>query len=96
MSKQIAPINIWKNGEIKEAHYFDLESINDNLSSIAVFKYTLLEEISNDTPKEIINVIHEITNGNLIMSETDYAKWDNSNEAAYFWAAKKLGISIIE
>jgi hypothetical protein len=81
---QIEPIQIWKNGQVKVATIFDLKITIDDLSSSASFCYSLIEESTN-----------VLISGNLEMSTDEYAEWDNSNEAAYLWAAEKLGLVII-
>jgi hypothetical protein len=92
---QIQPVQIWKNGQNKEANNFGLRIIADDLSSSATFYYCLSEEGSTGTPEELSSFLNVLSDGNLSMSSEEYDEWDNSNEAAYAWAATKLGLVII-
>ena len=84
--KQIEPVQIWQNGQIVDAQWLDAICINDNLENSATF----LWQLYNDN-----NVSNVLTQGNLVMSDEDYANWD-SNEYAYNWIAEKISLIIIE
>jgi hypothetical protein len=81
--KTIQPIIIWNNGINSNAVIFSLNCINDNLKNQAVFNYQLFD----------INLV-QLTEGFLTMSEPDYSTDWFSNDAAYNWAAKELGLII--
>jgi len=93
--KQIQPVNIWINGQIKQANYLGMYSINDDLSSVATFYYQLLKvttDQNNNTNSQ------QLSQGNLTMSGTDYEDWgdnDNINQEAYVWAADQLNLVLV-
>ena len=82
--KNIQPINIWINGQSKEATQLNAYVVNDNLKDSATFYYSLLT---------IDNLM--ISEGNIQMSGSDYNGW-LTNEYAYDFIANKLGLTIIE
>jgi hypothetical protein len=84
--KQIQPISIWVNGQLKTATLFSLIIINDNLLDSATFYWQLLDA---DSVK--------LQDGNLTMDAADYAVWSSTqdiNQSAYDWAANKLNITL--
>ncbi len=103
MAKQIQPVNIWINGEVKVAEQFSLRSINDDLETNATFYYDLKEAdvVSQDVDgSDITTPGASIANGNLYMNGQDYSDWGNQsgvdiNTWAYEWAAAKLNLTII-
>ena len=85
--KQIQPISIWVNGQQQTATLFSLIIINDNLLNSATFYWQLLDA---DAVK--------LADGNLTMGEPDYDVWGSTvdvNQAAYYWAASKLSITLV-
>lgn len=94
--KKINPVNVWINGEQKEAKYLVAISIQDTLNDengSANFSYSLNESSVDDEGNEIVGAI--LINGNVIMDPDEYAAWDNSNDGAYQFIAAKLNLSII-
>lgn len=90
--KQIQPIQVWKNGEEKQANTFNLILINDDLATSATFYYQLIASSSDEEG----NVSTEqLADGNVGMSGEDYSNWDGSNDAAYNYVAGKLNLTII-
>jgi len=94
--KEIQPVTIWQNGEEKQAIYFLLNSINDNLSTSATFVYYLYASVSLDGPF----MSSYISTGNIGMSGEEYQEWGSQsgvdiNEWAYEWAAGKLNLVIV-
>lgn len=86
--KVIEPINIWNNGVVDQAVYFDLVCKGDNLSDSATFYYYLYN---------IDMVLLASVGGNqpaLTMTGVIYDGWAD-NEYAYDWAANLLNINII-
>ena len=81
--KQINPISIWDNGQIKEAIKLNAYAINVSLGVAAVFYYSLLSEAS-----EIL------AQGNMIMDGDNYQAWDN-DDVAWDFIATKLNLVII-
>lgn len=88
---KIQPVQIWKDGQTKQAEVFNLLIISDNLSSSAQFYYELMEAPSDEG---VVNG-QILSNGNLSMSGQEYEDWDDSNDSAYSWAAGKLGLTIV-
>lgn len=90
--KQIQPVQVWKNGEEKQANAFNLILINDDLATSANFYYQLLASSTNEEG----NVSSEmLADGNCGMSGEDYQNWDDSNDGAYNYVAGKLNLVII-
>ena len=81
--KTIQPISIWNNGKIDNAIIFNLTCIYDNMYDSAIFSYKLIDA-------QIVT----ISSGELTMIEPDYSQYWGSNDAAYNWAATKLGLII--
>jgi hypothetical protein len=81
--KQINPISIWDNGQIKEAIKLNAHAVNVNLGTSAVFYYSLLSE-ANET----------LAQGNILMDGDDYQAWDN-DDIAWSFIAEKLNISVV-
>jgi len=92
--KKIQPVTAWKNGEQLEANLLNAIIINDNLQSSCSFYYSLCAsgEGTEAMPLIIGQVVAE---GNITMIGQDYIDWDNSNEAAYVYIAKKLNLTLI-
>lgn len=98
MAKQISPVNVWVNGESKEAKFFSMISINDNLETSATFYYQLLEAKVDEDGVESEGA--SVANGNLTMDGVDYSDWGSQsgvdiNTWAYDWAAAKLNLTIV-
>lgn len=82
--KAINAVQVWKNGEEKQANMFNLVLINDDLATNANFYYQLLA--ANE----------QLTDGNCSMSGKDYLDWNGSNDAAYNFVAWKLNLTIAD
>ena len=85
--KQIQPVSIWYNGQIKQATQFDLTSVGDDLSTTANFYYWLADQ--NEM---------KLTDGNIIMTGFDYQAYStspDSNAYAYQWAATQLNLTLV-
>jgi len=90
--KQIQQVQVWKNGEEKQANAFNLILINDDLATSANFYYQLLASSTNEEG----NVSSEmLADGNCGMSGEDYQNWDDSNDGAYNYVAGKLNLTIV-
>jgi hypothetical protein len=81
--KQIETIQIWDNGQTKEAIKLNAHAVNVNLGKSAVFYYSLLSE-SNET----------LAQGNITMDGDAYQAWDN-DDIAWSFIAGKLNLVII-
>lgn len=91
MSKSIQPVQVWKNGEEKQANKFSLILINDDLATNANFYYQLISSVI-DGENESSQMVAD---GNCSMGGDDYLGWDGSNDAAYSFVAGKLNLVII-
>ena len=90
--KAIQNVQVWKNGEEKQANAFNLILINDDLKSSATFYYQLL---ASSTDEEGNVSTEQLADGNVGMSGEDYQNWDDSNDGAYNYCAGKLNLVII-
>jgi hypothetical protein len=79
--RNITPIQIWNNGELKLATKIDIRSL-DNNSDYARFTYVLFSDNSE-----------EIATGEKVMSGDDYVNYV-SNDYAYNWLAGKINITL--
>lgn len=86
--KQIEPVQIWKNGEVKTASVLDATIINDNLETSCVFYWFLKEA---DTEESLGAVLAD---GNLTMGGEDYLNWDGANDYAYIYIGSKINVTI--
>jgi hypothetical protein len=77
------PQRIWINGKEVLATIFQLQCNFDNLTNKANFYYCLYSD-------QLVKLV----DGNLTMSDPDYTTDWFSNDAAYNWAAKELGLII--
>ena len=85
--KTIQPINVWKDGETKEATSLTLFITFDNLETEAVFEYHLSDLDSNSLVK-----------GSFTIADGDYQLWGQSLDAntdAYNYAASLLNLSFV-
>lgn len=85
---KIQPIQIWKNGSLKEAAWLNSFVISDNLKDSASFYYSLSSLTQEGNPSEIL------AEGNLTMIGDDYQSWE-TNPYAWSWVANKLGLTLI-
>ena len=81
--KTIQPIQLWSEGKIHNAVYFNMYISYDNLSTTAVFYYSLMCENFD-----------LLASGKIEMTGSDYQNWDDSNEGAYLYAAYVLNLVI--
>jgi hypothetical protein len=91
---QIQPVQIWYQGEQREATVFNLISNYDNLKNTATFQYQLIEVIVT-TESENSNVL---TINYLTINGVDYEQWDaevDANAWIYQWAADQLNLVLI-
>ena len=86
--KSINSVQVWKNGEEKQANAFNLTLINDDLATSATFYYQLIAQGEEGSTEQLAD-------GNVGMGQEDYSNWDGSNDAAYNYVAGKLNLTII-
>jgi hypothetical protein len=92
--KDIQPIQIWVNGEYKNANCLSAYIINDNLVDNAMLCYILIK--SETVGDSVVNTT--LTNGNVSIYGEEYANWGDSgnvNEEAYNIVASKLNLTLI-
>ena len=93
--KQIEPIDLWVNGQIKVANTIDLRVINDNLKDTAEFYYSLISTLLQE---DGTIYSESLAQGNLSISGQDYIDWGlatDVNQWAYQWAATQLNLILI-
>ena len=83
--KTINNIQVWKDGEEKQANLLNAVLLNDDLATNANFYYQLLESQNNEI----------LISGSISMVGEDYQNWDDSNDGAYDYIANKLNLTII-
>ena len=107
--KQIQPVNIWINGEIKVGEYFKVTCVNDNYENQATNYWQIFAKVKIEQTAEIdgqqvveniITVDEQLSQGNLSISGEDYINWGDQpamaiNEWIYNWSASQLGLTII-
>lgn len=81
--KTIESIKLWKDGATETATILNMYISFDDLSTTAVFYYDLFND-----------ALVKLAEGKLTMSGADYQNWDDSNDAAYAFAATELNLVI--
>ena len=98
--KQIQPVQIWSNGQSKQASVLDARIINDDLESSCTFYYELREAdvvvpsteeggSSSSTPGT------RLAEGNISLTGAQYDAWDGDNDFAYSFIANALNLTIV-
>lgn len=98
--KQIVPVQVWFQGNEVLANQLDIVISFDNLSTYAIFAYTLLETVQTESVDIEGNPITTYTyipvaNGTVNMGGDDYTNWDDSNQAAYAYVASKINVTLV-
>jgi hypothetical protein len=91
--KQIQPIQIWKNGEVKTASILEASIISDNLQSNCTFYWQLKE--ADTLVDEQITPGQILADGNTNLSDEDYDNWDGSNDYAFNYIANQINVTIL-
>lgn len=90
--RKIESVNLWVNGQLKDANIITLNIVNDNLKDNAVFYYQLMSEITQEDG----NTFNEsLVQGNLTISGQDYIDWGTQtdvNQWAYEWCTSQLNL----
>jgi hypothetical protein len=89
--KQIQPVQIWYQGQLINATIFNLYVINDNLTTTALFYFSLFSGTLEELAIKLVE-------GNLTMEGQDYIDYSSSidsNTFAYNWGATQLNLTII-
>jgi hypothetical protein len=91
--REIQPIQIWKNGEVKTASILDAQIINDNLESNCTF-YWMLKEADSVVDEQTISG-QTLADGNVSLSGEDYDNWDGSNDYAFSYIATQINVVLL-
>jgi len=96
--KQISPVNVWVNGEVKVAEYLQVTGINDNYESSATNYWQMFT--MNVDADGVETVGEGVAQGNLTIQGQDYTDWGNQpamdiNTWIYDWVATQLNLTII-
>jgi hypothetical protein len=98
MAKQIQPVNIWINGEMKEGKFFSVNCIFDNYENQATNYWQIFDSKLDEEGNEVVN--SSLASGNLSIGGEDYIMWGDQpamaiNDWIYNWVADKLNLTII-
>jgi hypothetical protein len=97
--REIQPIQIWKNGQVKTASILDASIISDNLQSNCTFYWQLKEAdtvIPADEQVEEQTISGQVlADGNTSLSGEDYDNWDGSNDYAFSYIAQQINVVLI-
>ena len=98
MAKQISPVNVWVNGESKEAKYLQVTGINDNYESSATNYWQMFT--MNVDAEGVESMGEQVAASNLTIQGEEYVDWGNQpamaiNDWIYNWVAGKLNLTII-
>lgn len=85
--KQITPISIWDKGTTHQAEILNAYGTFTQLGKNAQFYYCLFAK--NET------LMVQVAEGNLTMSDEEYAQWGENDEYAWNFVATKLNLTII-
>lgn len=92
---KIQPVNVWQNGQQKEANNFVMRIVDDNLKTTCSFYYEM-QDVQEVIVNDQITIITDVlTFGNLTLTGEEYQIWDadpSANEWAYNWAAAQLNL----
>jgi beta-lactamase class D len=98
MAKKIEPVNVWVNGESKEAKYLQVTGINDNYESSATNYWQMFT--MNVDAEGFESIGEQVAQGNLTISGVEYVEWGDVpamsvNAWIYDWTAEKLNLTIV-
>lgn len=91
--REIQPIQIWKNGEVKTASILDAQIISDNLQSACAFYWMLKEADTLIEEQTISGAV--LADGNVNLSGEDYDNWDGNNDYAFEYIAQQINVVLI-
>lgn len=98
--RNIEPIQIWLNGQLKQASVLDAKIINDDLKTTCTFYYELKEATIITPPleeggQETSVIGARLADGNVSISGEDYLNWDGGNDYAFNFIANHLNLTLI-
>jgi beta-lactamase class D len=96
--KQISPVNVWVNGESKQAEYFQVTCINDNYENSATNYWQLFTKVVDAEGVESMG--EQVAAGNLTIQGENYTAWGDQpamqiNAWIYNWSAEQLNLVIL-
>ena len=98
MAKQISPVDVWVNGQSKQAEYLQVIGINDNYESSATNYWQMFTKVVDEEGVEKQG--EAVAQGNCTISGQDYINWGDQpamaiNDWIYNWVAEQLNLTII-
>ena len=98
MAKKISPVNVWVNGQSKEAQYLQVTGINDNYESSATNYWQMFTMVVDAEGVESMG--EAVAQGNLTIDGEEYVEWGDVpamsvNAWIYDWVAEQLNLTII-
>ena len=90
--KQIQSVNIWVNGEQKQAQYLNAYGTNVVLDTNATFCWALYTKITNEQGEDVQG--EQVAQGNITMNNEEYQLWQQ-DDIAWEFIADKLNLIII-
>lgn len=90
--KQIQPVTSWSNGQEVQATALNAYVISDDLSSQAVFYYSVGNVVSALLPAS--SALIALASGQLTMTGQAYEDYQ-TNQYAWDWVAAQLNLTII-
>ena len=98
MAKKISPINVWVNGQSKEAQYLQVTGINDNYESSATNYWQMFTMVVDAEGVESMG--EAVASGNLTIDGESYVEWGDVpamsvNAWIYNWVSEQLNLTII-
>jgi hypothetical protein len=91
--REIQPLQIWKNGEVKTASILDAQIISDNLQSNCTF-YWMLKEADSVVDEQTTQG-QTLADGNASLSGEYYDNWDGSNDYAFSYIATQINVTLL-
>jgi hypothetical protein len=91
--RQIEPIEILLNEEVKIASILDAQIISDDLDSSCLF-YWMLKEADIIVEDQVGSGLI-LSDGNITISGQDYINWDGSNDFAFNYIATGLNVVLL-
>jgi hypothetical protein len=87
MAKTISPVNVWVNGQNKEAKILDSYGTRVTFGKSAQFYWAIYEETADGKQGE------QVAQGNIPLEGADYQLW-NDDTYAWDYVANKLSLTI--
>lgn len=91
--RQIEPIEILLNEEVKIASILDAQIISDDLDSSCLF-YWILKEADIIVEDQVGSGLI-LSDGHITISGQDYINWDGSNDFAFNYIATELNVVLL-